>query len=385
MTQPSLDQPRVVMAAAATGVAAVLVFALLPVISGAMADLYALPDEDVGLVALSYFGVYALVALSSSLWVRRLDWRIARRAGFSLMLAGLLICAFAGTFTAARWGLAVTALGAGLLFPVSLTVVSDMTHADRGYAIKLSAEQLAPALLLFMLSSSLLAGYNSFQLMLALMMLVFLAYLFSYGLPALGNSDIQTSRTRGSHLGLALLARLALSINFAGFAGIWAFLERIGSQRDFEPGFINTWLGVGLITSGVGPLGAAWLEDRFGRMLPLISATLITLASLTLLTEIIDKQAFAIALFLMPLAYYFSIAYLFGVVADADHNGKMAGQMSFALAVGAALGPALFGLLLADDGPVVVAMGALIGTGALLMSLIQWRLQGQKSEESVHG
>jgi hypothetical protein len=44
-SETSLDKPAIVLAAAATGTAAVLVFALLPVIAGTMADHYQLVIE----------------------------------------------------------------------------------------------------------------------------------------------------------------------------------------------------------------------------------------------------------------------------------------------------------------------------------------------------
>ena len=58
-------------------------------------------------------------------------------------------------------------------------------------------------------------------------------------------------------------------------------------------------------------------------------------ASLVLLRGEISTFPYATVLALLPLSYYFSISYMFGVVADADHNGKIAGLISFALAVGA--------------------------------------------------
>jgi predicted MFS family arabinose efflux permease len=383
-TAPSaLDKPGVVLAAAALGVAAVLVFALLPIISGVMAEHYRLADEQIGLVALAYFGVYALVALSSSLWVRRVNWRRACSLGFAIMFAGLGLCSLSDTFLIAQIGLAVTGFGAALLFPVSLTLVSDMTHTDRTYAIKLSAEQLVPAALLFLLSSALLTGYGKLQLMLALQLLLVAAFFLSHGLPSAGRpaSAVVVGHSRSP--ALSVLSLLALCVNFAGFAGLWAFLERLGNARQFDEGFVATWLGVGLITSGLGPLGAAFIEDRFGRLSPLLAATAISLLSLAWLTGQVDERDFSLVLFLLPLSYYFSIAYLYGTVASADFNGKMAGQMSFALAVGAAFGPALFGILLSQDGPVVLAMGLLIGGGALIMALIQWRLQSAVTTEEA--
>jgi hypothetical protein len=80
-------------------------------------------------------------------------------------------------------------------------------------------------------------------------------------------------------------------------------------------------------------------------------------------------------LILLPFSFYFAITFLMAVVAQADHNGKLAGLMAFALAVGAGVGPAIFGWIRAGQGPVVMAMGALIVSGAVLALLIQWRLE----------
>src|SRR5210317_1594124 len=102
----NLDRTAVVIAAAATGTAAVLVFALLPVLSGVIADQFQLDDVQTGLVATSYFSVYALIALSSSTWIRRFDWVKTARAGYAIMLAGLVAGLLAPSFFVASIGLA---------------------------------------------------------------------------------------------------------------------------------------------------------------------------------------------------------------------------------------------------------------------------------------
>jgi predicted MFS family arabinose efflux permease len=371
----SLDKPAIVLAAAATGTAAVLVFALLPVIGGTMADHYQLDDVQTGLVASAYFSVYALIALTSSSWIRKLDWNLAKRIGYSGMLAGLMLCVFAGSFELACLGLAIVGAGAGLLFPISLTLVSDMEKVDRTYAIKISAEQLVPAGLLFLLSSALFAGYGQAQLLLALMGVVILCVLLSYALPGAGNATKHSEDKRAGDLLLSVLSLVALAISFAGFAGLWAFFERIAVASALDPAFTATWLAVGLITSGVGPLCAAVLGDKLGRSLPLAGASIISVLCLLILLGDITATRYAATLALLPLAYYFGITYMFSVIAEADHNGKMAGQMSFALAVGAGSGPALFGMVKADGGPVVLAMGALMATGAGLMLWIHSQME----------
>ena len=375
----NLDRTPVIIAAAATGTAAVLVFALLPVLSGVLADQFQLNDVQTGLVATSYFSVYALIALTSSTWIRRFDWVKTARAGYAIMLVGLLVSLLAPSFAIASSGLAVVGAGAGLLFPISLTLVSDMTHTDRVYAIKIAAEQLVPAAVLFLLSSSLFAAAGLSTTLIALIAVVSVCFFMSVQLPAEGNVAKHASSEKGGRLSLGIASLCALAIGFAGFAGLWAFLERIAVDNAFEPGFTNTWLAVGLITSGLGPIAAAVLEDRVGRVFPMGLAIIVAMGTLVLLGTSSSTGTYALVLTVLPLSYYFAITYMFGVVADADSNGKIAGLMSFALAVGAGGGPAIFGLIRASGGPVILGMSLLMLVGVGIMIAIQVLLQKHKT------
>ena len=375
----NLDRNPVVMAAAATGTAAVLVFALLPVLSGALADQFKLDDVETGLVATSYFSVYALIALSSSTWIRRLDWIKTARTGYAIMFLGLLASLFAPSFLVSSMGLALVGAGAGLLFPISLTLVSDMTHTDRAYAIKLAVEQLVPAGLLLLLSSALFAHSGLSTILTALIAVVCLCFFLSGQLPAAGNVGKHSSIEKGAKLSLGIASLVALAISFAGFAGLWAFLERIAVDNQYEPDFTNTWLAVGLITSGLGPVAAAILQDRLGRALPMALATGVAMASLVLLSTSTSTLSYAVVLTILPLSYYFCISYMFSVVADADGNGRIAGLMSFALAIGAAAGPAIFGMIRSSEGPVLMVMSLLMLAGATMMISMQYLLQKHKT------
>ena len=378
----NLDRTPVIIAAAATGTAAVLVFALLPVLSGVMADQFQLDDVQTGLVATSYFSIYALIALSSSTWIRRFDWVKTARVGYAIMLVGLLVSLLAPSFVIASAGLAVVGAGAGLLFPISLTLVSDMTHTDRVYAIKIAAEQLVPAGLLLLLSSSLFVVADLSTTLIALIAVVSVCFFMSLQLPAEGNVAKHAGIEQGGRLSLGIASLVALAIGFAGFAGLWAFLERIAVDNAFEPGFTNTWLAVGLITSGLGPIAAAVLADRVGRVFPMGLAIIVAMGTLVLLATSNSTGTYALVLTVLPLSYYFAISYMFGVVADADSNGKIAGLMSFALAVGAGGGPAIFGMLRADHGPVILVMSLLMLVGTGMMIVIQLLLQ--KHETGVN-
>ena len=379
MEKKNVDRPAVVAAAAGSGTAAIIVFAMMPVLVGGMADRFALDDLQSGLVATAYFSTYALVALTSPLWIRRWNWRLMTVLGFVVMFASLGLALIAPSYVTARLAVAASGLGAGVLFPVSLTLVSDMKHPERAYAIKIAVEQLVPAGLLIVLSTGVFLASGLNGTLIAIMAAVVLCLLASIAMPAAGTYLPETGGKPLKQVVPGLLALVALGVNFAGFAGLWVFMERLGAERGFDDGFINLWLAVGLITSGVGPLVAAWVADRWGRVYPLAASTVAALASMVFLAGDLTRQAYALALILLPLTYYFGISYIFSTVATADESGRISGLMSFALAVGSATGPALFGANKSAGGPVLVVMGMCMAAGALLIILIARR------QETVSG
>jgi predicted MFS family arabinose efflux permease len=383
MDNDELERPAVIAAAAGTGTAAIIVFAMMPVLVGGMADRYDLDDLQAGLLATTYFSTYAVVALSSPAWIRRWNWRLVTISGYLIMLASIGLALLAPGYTAARMAVAASGLGAGMLFPISLTLVSDMEHTERVYAIKLAVEQLVPAALLILLSTGLLVASGVQATLAAILSALLLCLLCSAAMPAAGGRHGEAPARVGDGALLGILALLALAINFAGFAGLWVFMERIAVERGFDSEFINLWLAVGLLTSGVGPLLAALLSDRLGRVPPLLLSTLAALASMTLLGGEVTRWTYALALTLLPLAYYFGISYIFSVVATADVSGRIAGLMSFALAVGSAAGPALFGAARHADGPVLSLMAACMAAGAMLIIYIA-SLQSRSAEVPLY-
>ena len=292
--------------------------------------------------------------------------------GYALLSTSLLVTYFADSFALAQLAIASAGVGAGLLFPISLTLAADMEQAERAYAVKLAAEQLVPACLLLLVSLGLLMSRLD-NLLLAMIAVIAVCMLLSQALPASGKPDEEMGSASGS-LFLSVLALVALSVTFAGFAGIWVFLERIGADADLDPAFTSLWLAVGLVTSGIGPILAAIYGEQSGVIRPIAIGMGLALLTIGLMTAGIGKLIYAFVLTLLPLTYYFALSYVMSLVAEADVNGKMAGLMSFALAVGAALGPAFFGAIRELDGPVLGVMCLLIATGTGLILLVAQRV-----------
>ena len=367
MDNNNLDSPAVVVAASSSGTAAILVFAMMPLLVGGAADRFQLGDLESGLIATTYFSAYAIVALTSPIWIRRCSWRRMSLLGFTIMIASLGLGLASSSEFAVRTAVAASGLGAGILYPVSLTLVSDMRHKERVYGIKLAVEQLVPAGLLILLSLGFFISGGLQSTLAAILVVVFLCLVSSAAMPASGSSPKKRMDEGSAPMLPGVVSLTALAINFAGFAGIWVFMERIAAQRGFDSDFINIWLAVGLITSGLGPIFAALVSDRYGRLIPLGISTIAALASMSLLAGDVSEQSYALTLILLPLTYYFGISYIFSIIADADSNGRLAGLMSFALAIGSATGPLIFGAVRESQGPVLGIMASCMVLGAVII------------------
>ncbi len=375
--QRSIDSRASLLGACALGAVGVKVFAILPLLLGTIADHLALDETATGLVASAYFGAYFIVTLTSVLWIRRLSWRVLAATGSLFVLAGLLAGVFLShSYQGVLIGITVSGLGAAVVYALSMTLVGDMTDKDRRFAIKLIPEQVIPAVLMFVLPVLIIQPFGLQGFLLALAAVVALLALLSNGIPARGRRIAQRSGPALAGQGWVFVGLLALLIYFTGFAGLWAFMERLAHVA-IEPAEVGGLLALGLVASAVGPAVAAILGDRGGRVVPILVGTLITLASLTLLLGELSVLKFGVLMAVLPAAYYFSLAYIFGLISDADISGRFSSLISSALALGAAIGPGVFGYILEMHGSktgylfIVLAMSL----GAALCMWVELRLK----------
>ena len=97
----AINAMRTTIGVAAIGTVAVLVFALLPVISGVLASRFMLDDMQTGVAATAYFAAYAVITSTAGFWVRRFNWRKLLKLGFLAMIIGLSSCVLAESFAVA--------------------------------------------------------------------------------------------------------------------------------------------------------------------------------------------------------------------------------------------------------------------------------------------
>ncbi len=335
----SMNDRSVLIAACACGVAGVLIFALLPMVLGVTATYFALNDNQTGLLASTYFGSYAVVTFSSAFWIRDISWRTLAAVSMCTMAASIAAILLFKSYQVTLIGLLACGVGAAVVHALGYIIVSDRHDKDRGFAIKLIPEQLVPAILLIALSFYFVDFVNFFSLFSSMLLVILLCMLLIPYMPASGSTGYQAIRIKGS--GAVVLGLIALLLYFAGFAGLWAFFERIANDGSMTTDLTAQLVSLGLISSAAGPFIAAWIGARFGRTKPLlVSLALVTLP--LLLLQDLTAFKYAVVMLLLPAGWFFGNAYFYTVITFHDQSERMAGLIPFALALGALIGPGLF-------------------------------------------
>ena len=133
------------------------------------------------------------------------------------MLAGLSLAIAAGSFDLMSAGMALVAAGAALLFPICMTASALHSNPSRIFAIRLTAEQIVPAILLISFTL-MLGGVIEFERLFALMVgVIVVTGMLSIGLPR--GAVTEAAVAVGGNIGrVNVPALLALGLNFAGYA-----------------------------------------------------------------------------------------------------------------------------------------------------------------------
>ena len=335
-----INSTQALTAACGNGVSGVMVFALLPMLLGVSADHLDLTELQAGMLASAYFSSYALITAVSIFWLRRYNWRLMTFAAIAVMALSLGTIVLVESYQTTLVSLLFCGIGAAVLHTLGYAIISDRRDKDRDFAIKLIPEQVIPAALLILLSLYFPEFLNFNTLFLCLLAILFGHLFLARGVPSGIRSLQQQGKpvlTNGISLGL-----IALFFSFTGFAGLWAFLERIARNGGMDIALTGQLISIGLISSAVGPALAAFIADKFGRSIPLIVSTLLAIIPLLLFIDVTPSR-YAVVMAILPTAWFFSNVYFCSVISENDLSGRMIGLIPFSLACGALVGPGLFG------------------------------------------
>ena len=351
MGSTDINSKQSIFSASVLSASGAAIYSILPLLVGSATESLALTESRAGYLASIHFSGYLLICISAVFWIRRINWQLVAVAGYALLVSGLLAAAFVPVYPLILAALFIAGCGGGILYGLCMCIISDTDDPDRYFAIKMLAEVLLGGVLLLTLPRYVTSTWGFQGLVICVAMVLALLAVCVVWVPARGVKDNLRTRsgaTRHSTIPV-WLGLFALMLFFGGLSGVWAFAERMANHNQIDPVSIGKVLSMSSIGGAVGALGAAMLGDRYGRVWPQVVAIVALAIVSFILAGQFSALIFGLSCVLLLAMWNFALAYQLGIVANVDYDGRYAVLMASALALGAVIGPAIAGMIIADN------------------------------------
>lgn len=360
---------KTLIAACALSSAGAIVYMLSPLIFGGVMDAAALDAGQAGLLLASYFAAYTAFAASGLSWLHRFPTRRVTAVALLMLLAGLIPMASLGSYPVLMASMALSGAGAGACYAVSVALIAATDEPDRNFGYALAAQLTLGGILLFAAPAFFTAKWGFGGTISSIILAVLLIGLILPWLPrgAAAQATLSDQDLSQHPAAPAISGTIGLFIWFAGLSALWVFIERIGVESALDPVAIGTVLSLSVIPGIAGAMGAVVLGDRFGRKAPHVFSALLILIAVIPLSSQPGLAGYAMAVGLIIFAWNFWLAYLLGTLASVDLTGRYSSLYTAALGLGAAVGPAVGGIIAVKSGlkPVLFS-----GLGAIMAGLL---------------
>jgi predicted MFS family arabinose efflux permease len=338
------------LAAIALNVIGISYYNIMALVLGGAADSYGISESQLGFAAAAYTSGMAIINFAGFLWLRQYNWK-------ALMLGGNLLAAVALIypvldFSYATWLLCnlLAGMATGVGFGISIACLGDTREPERNFALAYAGQTLLSALLIFNLPR-IDIGLGIFELghwIVALLML--LAILLVSVLPAAGSKTgrlppragvIQSVLPRAA----LVMALLLLFLNIVAEGAVWVFLERIAVASQLDTKFAASVIAISFLSAGAGSIIAAVIGTRFGTAKPFVAAVAMSIGSVIVLGTGRSAAAYVVGVLLFAGAWNLGSPYRMALAAKADLTGRFSTFIPAMQTLGAAVGPALGGIL----------------------------------------
>jgi predicted MFS family arabinose efflux permease len=157
--------------------------------------------------------------------------------------------------------------------------------------------------------------------------------------------------------------------------GLYAFIFELGKHYGLSVEFLSVSLAWAAWIAILGPVLVIWMSTRFGLFKPLAFGIFFTIIGTIILLYSDIKMIWIIANIGVGITWAFVNPYLFSICARLDENGQVAAMGSVASKLGLATGPAVVGLMLANDNySLVIIIASVVLFISLITSLMAAKL-----------
>lgn len=365
--KPNGEIARVLLAFLAT--AGLFYVNIMPALIDGLIEGLGFSNQQAGFVGSANVYGAALGALTAVFLVKHIPWRSTS----VILLIGLITTDLVSMYMTQSTPLIVIrfihgCIGGGLV-GIGFAVISRTSEADRTFGYLLTV-QFGLGGLGLMYLPGLVPTYGTPVLFLSLIAfsvvtLLMLPFLDSY--PSKVKSPEHSQTDSPINYKLLALAMLATFLFQAANMGVYAYIIGMGKHYGLSANFISSTLGLAAWIAIAGSVLVIFLSTRFGRLVPVGTAIVLTCVGTWLLHYSQLESMYWLANVGVGITWAFVISYLLGMCAEFDSTGQTAALGGFASKMGLASGPMVAALILGDDNYTLLINMAIV---ALLIGLV---------------
>lgn len=368
MSQKISQSSLVLSAFASAYGVGLLTLLMLPFLMGAMMDGLQLSEGTTGLILSVEFTLAMVSSLLISPYINRVPRRTIAIIGTLMAIIANILSAYIADVALLICVRAFAGFGAGLALATGNSVIASAEDPDK------TAGQVNVLFVILMIAVMLGFGFiaDAFGLVgtyygiaaTYAVMLILVVRLPQY--VHVDDADSNTTqlgaKTRVGLIGLVPIGMMATMFLFSMRDTMgWAFVEQIGVSLGYSTSEMGMILALQAFIALLGPLIVAKVGNKFGITIPvligIIGHGMITLGYLMAS----DSKFFYTAIVLMnATAYFYALAYLTGLAASLDKEGRVVAATGSFIALGIAVGPAFAGQLINLGGYSLAAWSIII-------------------------
>ena len=258
-------------------------------------------------------------------------------------------------------------LGAGATLAAGGAIIAGANAPDRMFALVKTFNAMVMAVMIW-LAGYAVKGYGVAGGYGVLALIVFCTLPLLYCFPAAVKEKQSITKTRLPHFVLGCLTLLALLNWVMVVSAPWAYLAIMGERSGLAVQQISALLGAGFIIGMSGGLLAAWLDLRFGRIMPVIVGILLNGVTWLLICAVPHHIVYTVSVLLNNISYFFTLPYLLGTAAALDREGRWASIASTSFLGAIAIAPAAGGLII--DHWNATTLGVFTLTGGIMTAVL---------------
>lgn len=357
-----IDKTSVYICAGFVSAAGALLLNVLPLLFGALSEQYGFGEHQLGSLAMAMNLGFGVLGLASLLWIRRVSWRVISLLSSALVVAAILCMLALPSYETLLMVMALAGAGTGALYALAMTIFGDSAQPERAFGFKLGMETIPGAVLLMILPVAVAPvwGFQGMLITLAISMVLMgvapLPWVPSRSERlAQVRSDVAPTASKESRV-IVWLSLIASLVFLTGIMSVWAFLELMGKKTGLSSDTIGAVLAVGFIINAGGGFIASSIGLKAGRFLPVAAVISAEVVGLVALGQFSSLTTYVVGAMCLLFSIGFVLAYTFGVMAEFDLSGKLVALGALCLSIGAAIGPAVGGLLIEAYGYTAVLL-----------------------------